>query len=127
MRSNMSLNSQDSIVPDVRVAPNDMLASVGASLQIAGSVDDEPTCMHTTISCRLGGAEHRVPVAPGVVDRRQPERLGVLARTRTRARPRAALRSISAAAATGSHSGMIISGMKRPGAAPHHSSTIQSL
>ena len=41
--------------------------------------------------------------------------------------PRAAVRSISAAAATGSHSGMIISGMKRPGAAPHNSSIIQSL
>jgi hypothetical protein len=39
----------------------------------------------------------------------------------------AAQRSISTAAAAGSHSGMIMSGMKRPGAAAHHSSTIQSL
>src|SRR3981189_316649 len=41
--------------------------------------------------------------------------------------PLPAQRSISAAAAAGSHSGMIVSGMNRPGAAPLHSSIIQSL
>ena len=41
--------------------------------------------------------------------------------------PFAAQRSISRPPATGSHSGMMTSGMKRPGAAPHHSSIIQSL
>ncbi len=40
--------------------------------------------------------------------------------------PSAAVRSISAAAATGSHSGMIIMGMKRPGYAPAHSSRMKS-
>ncbi len=36
------------------------------------------------------------------------------------------VRSISATAASGSHSGMIIVGMKRPGKAPAHSSRMKS-
>ena len=41
--------------------------------------------------------------------------------------PLAAQRSISRRAPAGSHSGIRIIGMNRPGAAPHHSSIIQSL
>ena len=41
--------------------------------------------------------------------------------------PLAAQRSISLAAADGSHRGMMINGMNRPGADPDHSSIIQSL
>ena len=41
--------------------------------------------------------------------------------------PRAALRSTSAAASRGSHSGTRHSGTSRPSLGPHHSSTIQSL
>ena len=41
--------------------------------------------------------------------------------------PRAAVRSTSAAARRGSHNGIRIMGMNRPGAAPDHSSIIQSL
>ena len=41
--------------------------------------------------------------------------------------PFAAQRSISSAASGGSHIGISINGMYRPGALPHHSSIIQSL
>ena len=46
----MPLNSQESMVPDVRFAPHARLAMNGASGAIVGTCDDEPTCMHTTIS-----------------------------------------------------------------------------
>jgi hypothetical protein len=49
MRSNTSLNSQAIMVPAARTAPNVRFASPGASLEMVGMVDDEPTCMHTTI------------------------------------------------------------------------------
>ena len=44
------LNSQANMVPDVREAPQVRLAMNGASLAICGRVDDDPTCMQTTIS-----------------------------------------------------------------------------
>ena len=47
---NRPLNSQESIVPDVRLAPQARLAMNGESGAIVGTCDDEPTCMHTTIS-----------------------------------------------------------------------------
>ena len=47
-------------------------------------------------------------------------------RRRSTWRRRAAVRSISAAAAAGSHSGMIIIGMKRPGKSPASSSRMKS-
>ena len=43
------------------------------------------------------------------------------------AAPSAAQRSISATASAGSRNGSRISGIRRPGTAPHHSSSIQSL
>ena len=52
----MPLNSQASIVPEVRDAPQVRLAMNGASGAIWGSCDDEPTCMHTTISRSLAAA-----------------------------------------------------------------------
>ena len=47
---NIPLNSQDSIAPEVRIAPQARLAMKGESGAIWGTCDEEPTCMHATIS-----------------------------------------------------------------------------
>ena len=52
----------------------------GASGDVCGIFDDEPMCMQMTVSVSSQAAEERVPVAP-VVDRREAERMRVLART----------------------------------------------
>lgn len=55
-------------------------------------------------------------------------RCGGISENATARTPRAALRRTSAAASSGSQSGMSVRGMSRPCASgPHHSSTIQSL
>ena len=56
MRSKQSLNIHASIVPAARIAPKVRLARPGASLEITGIVDDEPTCMHTTICVSCAAA-----------------------------------------------------------------------
>ena len=103
------------------------LLAIGAASGIsAGIRDDEPTCMHTTTSASLAASNtgSQYPLMSNIVGR--PSGAGFSEKARARA-PFAAQRSISAAAATGSHSGMSIIGMYRPGAAPHHSSITQSL
>src|SRR5215211_7999893 len=50
MRSKQSENSHASIVPAARTAPKVRFASPGASDEITGIVDDDPTCMETTSS-----------------------------------------------------------------------------
>ena len=68
----------------------------GASGDVDGIFDDEPMCMHTTVLGLGARLEERVPVAVGVVDRRQAEERRDLARSATAWPPRAALRRISA-------------------------------
>ena len=97
----------------------------GASVDENGSVDDEPTCMHTVVPVSPHAVEHRVPV-PGVDAREvEPRRQLREAHRAHAARRRCA--AISLAASSASHSGMMQSGMFTPIEGSHHSSTIQSL
>ena len=99
----------------------------GESGAIVGTCDDDPTCMHTTISRSLRGRHHRVPVAGRgrgwSGDRAAPGS----PRSRTRSRPSPRSAPSPRPRAAGPTSGSATSGMYRPGALPHHSSIIQSL
>src|SRR5689334_21157469 len=93
----------------------------GASFDENGSVDDEPTCMHTV-----------VPVSLHIWNIGSQCPLWMLGRSsfvgssekHTARTPRSALRLISVAASCGSHNGMMHSGMLSPIDGSHHSSTI---
>ena len=43
-------------MPAARTAPKVRLASPGASDEITGIVDDDPTCMHTTVCVSCAAA-----------------------------------------------------------------------
>src|SRR5262245_42909593 len=96
----------------------------GASFDEKGSLDEEPTCMHTVVPVSLHAANigSQWPVWMLGRSRRVGNSEKHTART-----PRAALRSISFTASSTSHSGMMQSGMLTPMDGSHHSSTIQSL
>ena len=96
----------------------------GASGDAAGLVDDEPMCMHsvTPVSLHTWNTGSQSPVWMLGSSRWCGSSLKQNART-----PRSALRWISAAASSTSHSGMMQSGMLMPPDGSHHSSTIQSL
>src|SRR4051794_35866740 len=108
------------------MAPQVMLARRGELLLMAGRVDDDPTCMQMTISlsCAAAITGSQYPEGSWMVGR--PSGSGFSENANDLA-PLAAHRSSSLAAAWGSHSGVMTSGMKRPGADAHHSSIIQSL
>jgi hypothetical protein len=74
----------------------------------------------------LRGGDDRIPVATGswMVGRPSGSKFS---EKQNECEPLAAVRSISSTASRGSQSGMIVSGMYRPGAVAHHSSIIQSL
>src|ERR1035441_6026814 len=114
------------MVPAARIAPKVRLARPGASEEMTGMVDDDPTCMHTTLpvswAAAMTGSQYRF--GSWIVG--SPSGSGFSENAKAVA-PLAAHRSISLAAAGGSHRGIIIRGMKRPGTVPHHSSIIQSL
>src|SRR6516165_4190226 len=101
-----------------------LVTPAGASRDENGSVDDEPTCMHTVVPVSLQAANigSQWPVWMLGRSRRVGSSEKHTART-----PRAALRWISLAASSISHNGMRQSGMLTPIAGSHHSSTIQSL
>src|SRR5689334_17189493 len=96
----------------------------GASREENGSVDDDPTCMHTVVpvSLHVWNIGSQWPVWMLGKSRRVGSSEKHTART-----PRAALRSISFAASSTSHNGMMHNGMLMPMEGSHHSSTIQSL
>src|SRR5882724_5625073 len=96
----------------------------GASGDAAGFVDDEPMCMHsvTPVSLHTWSIGSQLPLWIVGSFKWCGSSLKQNART-----PRSALRWISAAASSTSHSGMMHSGMFMPFEGPHHSSTIQSL
>ena len=52
----MPLKSHESIVPEVRIAPQVRFAMNGESGRDLRHCDDEPTCMHTTISSSFAAA-----------------------------------------------------------------------
>src|SRR3989440_11088609 len=96
----------------------------GASFDDAGSVDDEPTCMHTVVPVLLQAANIGSQYPVWMLGRSS---LVGSSEKHTARTPRAAFRSISLAASSTSHSGMMQSGMLIPIDGSHHSSTIQSL
>ena len=89
-----------------------MKASVGMSGDVRIRFDDDPTCIDTTSPA--SSADRNTGSQWSVWIDGRPSLVGFSEKAIDLA-PRAAVRSISAAAATGSHSGMIIMGMKRPG------------
>src|SRR5680860_103589 len=99
-------------------------APFGASGDAIGFVDDEPMCMDTVTPQSLhtwkSGSQEPLWIVGSF--RWWGISLKQIART-----PRCALRSVSAAASSTSHSGMMQSGMFMPPDGSHHSSTIQSL
>ena len=97
---------------------------LGASGDAAGLVDDDPMCMHsvTPVSLQTWNTLSQPPLWIVGSLRWWGNSLKQNART-----PRSALRWISAAARSSSHSGMMQSGMLTPPDGAHHSSTIQSL
>src|ERR1700687_3256804 len=96
----------------------------GESGDATGSVDDDPMCIHnvTPVSLQAANTGSQWPVWMLGSLSRVGSSLKQKART-----PRAALRWISAAASSGSQSGMRHSGMFMTSDGPHHPSTIQSL
>src|SRR5687767_3677651 len=96
----------------------------GASFDENGSVDDEPTCMHTVVPVSLHAWNMGSQWPVWMLGRSSFVGSSEKHTART---PRSALRWISLAASCGSHSGMIANGMLRPMEGSHHSSTIQSL
>src|SRR3954451_447059 len=96
----------------------------GASGDAAGFVDDEPMCMQRVTPQSLQTWKSGSHSPEWIVGsfRWWGSSLKQMART-----PRCALRSVSLAASSTSHSGMRQRGMLTPPEGPHHSSTIQSL
>src|SRR6516165_175494 len=96
----------------------------GASFDDAGSLDDEPTCMHTVVPVSLHAANIGSQWPVWMLGRLR--RVGSSEKHTART-PRAALRWISLTASSTSQSGMMQSGILMPIVGSHHSSTIQSL
>ena len=92
--------------------------------EVAGICDDDPMCMHTTVFVSWHAVKNGSH-SPEWID--GSPSLGGISLKHTACTPRAALRRTSAAASCASHSGISVSGMRRPPLSPHHSSTIQSL
>jgi len=89
-----------------------MNASVGMSGEVRIRFDDDPTCIDTTMFASWHAAQTGSQKSVWIEGK--PSLVGFSEKA-TDLAPRAAVRSTSAAAAAGSHNGMIISGMKRPG------------
>src|SRR4051812_15529302 len=98
--------------------------AAGASGDVAGMRDDDPMCMQIVVlvspHASMNGFQN-----PEWIE--GSPRWGGISEKVTARTPRSALRRTSAAASSASHSGTMISGMRRPPESPHHSSTIQSL
>src|SRR6266567_1960701 len=100
-----------------------MNASVGMSSEVRIRFDEDPTCIDTT-SPASSHARHSGSQCP-VWTEGSPSLVGFSEKAIDLA-PRAAVRETSAAAAAGSHKGMIIIGMNRPGYASASSSRMKS-
>ena len=96
----------------------------GASGEVAGICDDEPMCMQTTVWVSWHAAKKGSHWPVWMLGRPS---FGGISLKHTARTPRAALRWISAAAASMSQRGIRQRGMRAPSLSPHHSSTIQSL
>jgi hypothetical protein len=97
----------------------------GASGVVPGIFEDEPMCMHSTVSVSTQAANSGSH-SPEWIDGR-PRGYGFSENVMAW-HPCAAQRRTSSAARRGSHSGTMARGMSRPlPSPPHHSSIIQSL
>ncbi|CAM5263458.1 hypothetical protein STANM309S_06332 [Streptomyces tanashiensis] len=124
-RSNLPLISQSTIEKQqfakVMVEPT----AGGASAEVDGIRLEEPMCIAMTVPV---SSQARKKGSQWSVWTEGSPRCGGISEKATARTPRAALRRTSAAASSGSQSGMRVSGISRPCASgPHHSSTIQSL
>src|SRR3954454_22898215 len=98
--------------------------AAGASFDVDGICDDEPMCMLITVPVSLHAARNGSQWSVCTLGR---DRRGGISLKQTARTPRSALRLTSAAISWGSHNGTMISGISRPSAWPHHSSTWKSL
>lgn len=98
----------------------------GASAEEVRKVEPEPMCMKIAVPVSAQAARKGSQWRSGAWIVGRPSRPGSSEKATART-PRAALRRTSAAASPGSQSGTRQSGIRRFGAAPDHSSTIQSL
>jgi len=123
-RSNTPENSQSIIEATLLQAIRLAATTVGASGDVVTVLVPEPMCMHSTVlvssHARKNGSQCRVWMLG------RPSHAGSSENATART-PRAALRRISAAASSGSHSGTTHSGISRPPLPPAHSSTMKSL
>src|ERR1700730_8057836 len=102
------------------------LTPAGASGDVDGIFDDEPMCMHTTVSVSAQAAKNGSQYPSESWTEGRPRNGGISVK-HTACPPRPALRRTSAAASRASQSGISGSGISRPPDGPHHSSNIQSL
>src|SRR6516164_2703264 len=101
-----------------------IITSTGASGAVITSFDDEPMCMLTIVPSSLHACQNGSQCS--VCKLGSPSGTGFSGNV-IAWQPLPATRRTSAASASGSQIGGIASGMKRSGAAPHHSSMCQSL
>ncbi len=99
----------------------------GASGDVLGMRDEEPMCMHTTVSVSSHAAKRGSQWWLFECTDGNPSGCGFSEKVMAWL-PLPAQRRTSAAASAGSHKGTIVSGTRRPRPSPaHHSSIIQSL
>ena len=99
----------------------------GASGDVLGIRDDEPMCMHTTVSVSSQARNTGAQLSDASWMEGSPSGYGFSGKVMAKL-PLSAQRWISAAASSASHSGTMVSGISVPLPAPaDHSSIIQSL
>ena len=101
-----------------------MSTSIGASGAVTTSDDDEPMCRHTIVPSSEHACQNGSQCSSWKLGSFS---FSGFSENVTAWQPFAAMRRTSAAISSGSQIGGIISGMKRPGYVPHHSSMCQSL
>src|SRR3974390_20663 len=104
---NKKSHSDDIALPKLSVAAT----ATGASADVAGILDDDPMCMHTTVDVSSQAAKKESQYPLWMLGR---PRWGGISLKHTARTPRAALRRTSAAASPASHSGTMHSGSSRP-------------
>src|SRR5581483_6371841 len=101
-----------------------MSTSIGASCAVMTNDDDEPMCRHTIVSTSEQACQNGSQCSEWKLGSFS---FSGFSENETAWQPFSARRRTSAAISSGDQIGGIISGMKRPGWVPHHSSTCQSL
>src|SRR6516165_10466585 len=117
---NKKSHSDDMALPKLSVAAT----ATGASADVAGILEEDPMCMHTTVAVSSQAAKKGSQYPLWMLGR---PRCGGISLKHTACTPRAALRRTSAAASSASHNGTMHRGSSLPPLSPHHSSTMKSL